>query len=139
MIQAIRKKLSDYRLRIAWLVGASPLILAFFLMSHIMTSSTSHNVVRVEYLFQHQEDIFQSLIVSSAMVAIFCTTLRNKVVIFVAGFQPAAIQAAFISTDSARNIFESIPITALIVLPLAILAFTLGREIGQADDQDKED
>ena len=139
MIQTIRKKLSDYRLRIAWLAGASPLLLTFGLMYYITPSPTSHNTALAHYLVQHQDDIFQSLIVSSVMVAVFCTVLRDKRVTFLAALQPAAVQVAFISADSSRDIFESIPITAIIILPLLFLLITLHMDVVQAYDQHKEE
>ena len=139
MIQTIRKKLSDHRLRIAWLAGASPLILTFGLGYYITPSPISHDTALAHYLVQHQDDIFQSLIVSSVIVAVFCTMLRNTGVAFLAALQPAVIQVAYISTDSSQDIFRSILITAITVVPVLFLLITLRNEVGQASDQDKEE
>ena len=144
MLQTIGKKFSDYKLRIAWLAGASPLILTFGLMYYVTPSTTTpsttlHNTALAHYLVQHQDDIFQSLILSSVMVAVFCTVLRNKAITFLAALQPAVVQAAFISADSSRDIFESIPITAIIILPLLFLLMTLRMDVVQAYAQDKEE
>ena len=58
--------------------GASPLIIALMLMFAIRTSTVSHDTGWIKYLVQHQDDIIQSLLMSSLMVAVFSTLLRNK-------------------------------------------------------------
>ena len=139
MIQTTRDKLRaprDSRYWVALLAGVAPFILALLLMSVTKTMIASRDAEWIKYLVCHQDDIIESLVVSSIMVAVFCTLLRNKVVIFVAGFQPVVIQAMFIVTDTSRHIALNFPLAAITVLPLLVLLMALGREIGQANDQD---
>ena len=141
MIQTIRKKLKVpeiWRTKIAVLAGVSPGILALIFMYARLTDATGtsaifHDSGWIKYLVQHQDDIIQSLIVSSVMVAVFSTVLRNKVATFLAGFQPVLIQAMFILTDTSRDIALNFPLAAITVLPLLILLITLKGEIGQGE------
>ena len=134
MTQTIRKKLkvpTISRNLIAVLAGASPFLLALIMMFYTRFSTISNDAGWVKYLVQHQDDIIQSLIVSSVMVAVFSTLLRNKTAAFAAGFQPVLIQATFILTDPSLRFPLNVPISAITVLPLLILLITLGRDIGQ--------
>ena len=138
MIQTIGKKLRVPRIpriTIAWLAGASPFILALILMCATMIWIRSHDAGWIKYLVQYQDDIIQSLIVSSIMVAVFSTLLRCKVATFAAGLQPVVIQAMFIFIDGSRHIIQNLPLTAIIVLPLLILLMSLRREISELDDE----
>ena len=90
-----------------------------------------HDMTWTKYLIQHQNDIFQTLIVSSVLVAVFSTLLRSKVVTFAATLQPALIQAMFILTNETRQIALHFSLFSIIVLPLLILTITLRREIDQ--------
>ena len=140
MIQTIRKKLrvpGIPRTTIAVLAGISPFILALALMYAISASTRHYDTGWIRYLVQHKDDIIQSLIVSSVMVAVFSTVLRNRVATFAAGFQPVVIQAMFILTDVSRHITLKLPLAAITVLPLLILVMTLRREIDQVDDREK--
>lgn len=92
-----------------------------------------------KYLIQHQDDIIKTLIVSSVMVAVFCTLLRNKLATFLAALQPGVIQAMFIFSDETRHLALDLPLAAIAVLPLLVLSLTLGRDVGEQDDQDKEE
>ena len=139
MIQSIRKNLKvsiSPRHLIAQFAGAAPFILALALMIATKSPTTTPTTAWIKYLVQHQDDIIQSLIVSSVMVAIFLALLRSKVATFTAGFQPVVIQAMFIITDSTRHIALSLPIVAITVLPLLILLITLRREIDQLYDRE---
>ena len=142
MIQAIRKKLKVPRVPrrlIALLAGPSPFILALVFMYVTRYLPMRHDTGWIIYLTHHQDAIIQSLIVSSVLVAVFSTLLRNKVGTLLAGFQPVLIQAMFILTDATRHIALNLPLAAITILPLLILLMTLGRELGQQDVQDKEE
>ena len=78
MIQAMRKKLRGTRDTIAWLAGASPLILALILMHIVKVLSKYHNTEWIKYSVQHQDDITQALIISSIAVAVFSAALCNR-------------------------------------------------------------
>ena len=141
MIQTVRRNLKAPRIPrhlIALLAGVSPLILALMLVFAVQNSTITHGTGWIKYLVQHQDDIIQSLIVSSVMVAVFSTVLRCKAATFAAGFQPVVIQAMFLLTDSTRHIALNIPLAAITVLPLLILLMTLRRESDQLDDQKDE-
>lgn len=137
MIQTIKKKLKALKVprnAVAWLAGASPFILAFIFMYARLTYTTGTPAIFsdsgwTKYLVDHQGDIIQSLIVSSVMVAVFTTVLRNKAVTLLAGFQPVVIQAIFILTDATGDIALRLPLAAITVLPLLILLVTLRKEI----------
>ena len=131
MIQTVKKNLKVPRAMIVLLAGASPFIVALILVFATTPSPISRGTGWFNYLVQNQDDIIQSLIVSSVMVAVFSTLLRCKVATLVAGFQPAVIQAMFMLTDSTRHITLSLPLAAITVFPLLILLMTFGREIGQ--------
>ncbi len=142
MIQTMRRKLKPPRVQrrsIALLAGASPLILALVFIYVTRFWPIHGDPAWIKFLVQNQEDIIQSLLISSLMVAVFCTLLRNRVATLLAGFQPAVIQAAFILMDTTRHIALNSPLAAVTVLPLLILLITLGKEIGQQDDQDREE
>ena len=124
---------------IALLAGASPLILSFIFLLAKRISTTYPDKGWVEALVQHQDDIIQTLIVSSLMVAVFSTVLRFKVASVAAGFQPGLIQVMFILTDLNRSIILNIPLAAITVLPLLILLLTLRRDIDKPDDQEKDE
>ena len=141
MIQTTKKKLKALgitRGKIALLAGASPFILAFMLMSTTRSLAIFHDTGWINYLVQHQDDIIESLLISSVMVMIFSTLLHKKVAIFFAGFQTVAIQAMVLLTDPTQHIALNIPLVAITVLPILILLLMLGREIDQPDNQDKE-
>ena len=145
MVQTIRKKLKIpeiWRIRIAVLAGASPFILALIFMYARLTYTTGTSAIFQEsgwtkYLFDHQGDIIQSLIVSSVMVAVFIALFRSKVVTLLAGFQPVVIQAMFILTDATRDIALRLPLAAIAILPLLVLFVTLRKEIDQLDDRER--
>ncbi len=129
------------RTAIARFAGTSPFILALLFMYARLTYATGTSVIFPDtewfkYLIQHQDDIIQTLIVSSVMVAVFCTLLRNKLATLLAGFQPVLIQAMFILTDTGQHLALNLPLAAITVLPLLVLLLTLGRDLGQQDDQD---
>ena len=139
MIQTSRKNLKFLRIPRHWialLAGASPFILALLLVFATTVSTTLGDTGWIKDLVQHQDDIIQSLIVSSVMVAVFSTVLRCKVATFAAGFQPVVIQAMFILTDATRHIILNLPLAAITVLPLLIVLITLRREIVQPDDHE---
>ena len=140
MIQTVKKNLEVPRILrhlIALLAGASPFILAFILVFGTKNSAIPHDTGWIRDLIQHQDDIIQTLIVSSLMVAVFSTLLRSKVVILVAGFQPVLIQTMFILTDVNRHIALNLPLAAITVLPLLIVFMSLRREIDQLDAEER--
>ena len=140
MIKTTRKKLRIPRIprtTIASLAGASPAILGLILMYPTKSWIGPHDTEWIKYLVQHQDDIIQTLIVSSIVVALFSTLLHNKTITFAAGLQPVIIQAAFILTDLGRHIALNISLAAITVLPLLILIMTLKKEIGQVDDPER--
>ena len=140
MIQTVKKNLEVPRILrhlIALLAGASPFILAFIFVFGTKNSAIPHDTGWIRDLIQHQDDIIQTLIVSSLMVAVFSTLLRSKVVILVAGFQPVLIQTMFILTDVNRHIALNLPLAAITVLPLLIVFMSLRREIDQLDAEER--
>ena len=141
MIQTVKKNLEVPRILrhlIALLAGASPFILAFIILVFgTKNSAIPHDTGWIRDLIQHQDDIIQTLIVSSLMVALFSTLLRSKVVILVAGFQPVLIQTIFILTDVNRHIALNLPLAAITVLPLVIVFMSLRREIDQLDAEER--
>ena len=142
MTKTVRKNLKVPRIlrhAIALLAGASPFIFALILVSATGNPTMPHGTGWIKYLVKHQDDIIQSLIVSSVMVAVFSTLLRCKVATFAAGFQPVVIQAMFILADSTRHITLNLSLAAITVLPLLILLMTLRRGIDQLDDQKKDE
>ena len=138
MIQTVKRNLKAPKIprhSIALLAGASPLIFALLMLGlTVQNSTTLHGGAGwIRYLIQHQDDIIQSLIVSSVMVGVFSTVLRCKAATFAAGFQPVVIQSMFLLTDSTRHIALNIPLAAITVLPLLNLLLTLKKEIDQLD------
>lgn len=145
MIQAIKRKLKALkvpRTAIAGLAGTSPFILALIFVWARSSYTTGTSVIFqagewFKYLIQHQDAIIQTLIVSSVMVAVFCTLLRNKLATFLAAFQPGVIQAMFILTDRGQHLALNLPLAVITVLPLLVLLLTLGRDVGQQNDRDE--
>ena len=134
MILAMRQKLKlakTQKTMIAWPTGASPLIIAFILMGITINSALeSHNLGWVNYLVHNQKHIFQSLMVSSLLVAVFSTLLRNKIKTFMAAFQPVLIQVASIIAVANQDTALRLVLSAITILPLLILLVTLTNEIG---------
>ena len=141
MIQTVKKNLKVLRIPrylIALLAGASPFIVALILVFATTPSPISRGTGWFNYLVRHQDDIIQTLIVSSLMVAVFFSTLlRSKEVILVAGFQPVLIQTMFILTDVNRHIALNLPLSAITVLPLLIVFMSLRREIDPLDAEER--
>ena len=125
MTQTPIKKLKTLRNPTAMLVaGASPTILAIPLMFIIRYLTINHPCTEwINYLILHQDTIILSLTVSSVMVAALSTTLHCKTATILAGLQIGLIQFMFISTDPTLDLELRAGLTAIIALPIAILAF----------------
>ena len=91
----------------------------------------------VNYLVQHQDTIFQSLIVSSLMIAVLSTLHRNKAITLVAGFHPLLIQIMFLIASGSQGITLNLPLAAIMVLPLLIFYAALKKDLTHMDDWER--
>ena len=113
---------------IALAAGVSPLILAVLLSWATMQAPTLLQGTELQaYLIQHRETISDHIIVSSLMVAVFCTILRSKIVTFIAGFQSAVTVAALAMPSLDAGMCLRFALVAIIVIPLLVLSLTLRR------------
>ena len=133
--QGALRVLASPRYWLAALVGASPFVLAVMLLLLTETSNIPTDKGLLKGLADNQQNIIQSLIMSSVMVAIFSTVLSWKAVTLAAGFQPALIQAVFMVVKGSELMVLNLTLAVIITLPLAILLLTLWREVSQRNDQ----
>ncbi len=128
------------RHRIAVAVGLSPLILALLVsLATIQGSTLTHGTELQAYLIQHREHISQSLIVSSLLVAVFCSTLRSRIVALLGGSQAALTLAALVLPHHNMGPVEILPYIAITVLPVAVLLALLRKDIETESDEGETD
>ena len=122
MIQNIKKKLKltkTQRAITAYLAGASPIITTSILISTTNNIELkSHNPEWLVYLVQNQKHIFQSLVISFLLVAVFSTLLGNKFITLIAASQPVLIQVASITRPINEDTPLQLVLTAIMIFPL---------------------
>ena len=129
----------NLRWGLALLAGLSPLMFALVVVAATGDLSETDRMGWTKYLVEHWEDLVQSLIPSSVMVAVFIALIRCAVATLLTALQPLIIQALFIFTDPSRGVAADIPLLAITLLPLVVLLITLTPLLRQIyDRQDAE-
>ena len=129
----------NLRWGLALLAGLSPLMFALVVVAATGDLSETDRMGWTKYLVEHLDDLVQSLILSSVMVAVFIALLRCAVATLLTALQPLIIQALFIFTDPSRGVVADIPLLAITLLPLVVLLVTLTPLLRQIyDRQDAE-
>ena len=126
-------KCKPSRMWIMYVLGAFPGIFAYALM-YITTWATPPHSELVKYLIQNQDDIFKILIVSSIVIVVHSTLLRNMALTFLFGAQTMIIQMMDVLKDISGNSILIIFAIVMIVLPFMILSMTLVKNISRITD-----
>lgn len=131
IIDSIKAKVKSHRINLALVSGAFPLLPGFLLM-FVIVGSEYRNAGWDDYLIQHRVDIYQSLIVSSLMIAVLSTLLGNKLAILAAGLQPGLIQLMLLFTNGLRSVEQNLLPGVIVVFPMLILFIALKGDLTHA-------
>lgn len=131
IIDSIKAKVKSQRINLALVSGAFPLLPGFLLM-FVIVGSEYRNAGWDDYLIQHRVDIYQSLIVSSLMIAVLSTLLGNKLAILAAGLQPGLIQLMLLFTNGLRSVEQNLLPGVIVMFPMLILFIALKGDMTHA-------
>ena len=109
------------RWAIALPAAFSPLVITCVFVFATTGATETDGAEWVSYLLKNWDDLVQSLIVSSVMVAVFTALLACKPLALAAAFQPPVIHVGFIISDPSLGWLAGLPMLLITVLPLAIL------------------